>query len=66
MPDLATFAAEVKARLRTDRALQASYTFLERRQEIAAPIDRIGLFESVTGGGPARYEPIELARLGAS
>lgn len=31
---------------------------------IAAPIDRIGLFESVTGGGPARYEPIELAILG--
>ena len=31
---------------------------------IAARIDRIGLFESVTGGGPARYEPIELAVLG--
>ena len=26
--------------------------------------DRIGLFESLTGGGPARYEPIELVRLG--
>ena len=26
--------------------------------------DRIGLFESLTGGGPARYEPLELARLG--
>ena len=26
--------------------------------------DRIGLFESLTGGGPARYQPIELARLG--
>jgi RNA 2',3'-cyclic 3'-phosphodiesterase len=31
---------------------------------IAFPIDRIGLFESVTGGGPARYEPIELVALG--
>jgi 2'-5' RNA ligase len=31
---------------------------------IAATIDRIGLFESLTGGGPARYEPIELVRLG--
>lgn len=27
-------------------------------------VDRIGLFESLTGGGPARYEPIELAPLG--
>lgn len=25
--------------------------------------DRIGLFESVTGGGPARYEPLEIVRL---
>lgn len=33
---------------------------------IAAPIDRMGLFESVTGGGPARYEPIELALLGGT
>jgi 2'-5' RNA ligase len=32
---------------------------------ITCPIDRIGLFESLTGGGPARYEPIELVRLGA-
>ncbi len=30
---------------------------------IACPIDRIGLFESLTGGGPARYEPIELVPL---
>ena len=28
--------------------------------------DRIGLFESLTGGGPARYEPLELARLAGS
>jgi RNA 2',3'-cyclic 3'-phosphodiesterase len=26
--------------------------------------ERIGLFESLTGGGPARYEPLELAALG--
>jgi len=26
--------------------------------------ERIGLFESLTGGGPARYEPIETADLG--
>ncbi|MFL5722797.1 MAG: RNA 2',3'-cyclic phosphodiesterase [Chloroflexota bacterium] len=26
--------------------------------------ERIGLFESVTGGGPARYEPVEMVELG--
>ena len=26
--------------------------------------DQIGLYESLTGGGPARYEPIEVVRLG--
>ena len=26
--------------------------------------DRIGLYESLTGGGPARYEPIEVVELG--
>ncbi len=26
-------------------------------------VDRIGLFESLTGGGPARYEPLELVEL---
>lgn len=31
---------------------------------ITCAIDRIGLYESLTGGGPARYEPIELVRLG--
>jgi 2'-5' RNA ligase len=34
-------------------------------RRIAAPIDRLGLFESVTGGGPARYVPVTSARLGA-
>lgn len=33
---------------------------------IACQIDRIGLFESLTGGGPARYEPIEVVQLGAA
>lgn len=32
---------------------------------IAATLDRIGLFESVTGGGPARYVPVTSAELGA-
>lgn len=27
-------------------------------------VDRIGLFESLTGGGPARYAPLELVQLG--
>jgi 2'-5' RNA ligase len=26
--------------------------------------DRVGLYESLTGGGPARYEPIEVVELG--
>jgi 2'-5' RNA ligase len=30
---------------------------------IGVRIDRIGLFESLTGGGPARYEPLELVDL---
>ena len=30
---------------------------------IGARIDRIGLFESLTGGGPARYVPVEIAQL---
>jgi hypothetical protein len=32
--------------------------------KVAVRIERIGLFESLTGGGPARYEAIELAVLG--
>lgn len=27
---------------------------------ISAQVDRMGLFESLTGGGPARYEPVEI------
>jgi RNA 2',3'-cyclic 3'-phosphodiesterase len=41
-------------------------TLIERARDlrISCAVDRIGLFESLTGGGPARYEPLELARLG--
>ena len=31
---------------------------------IGARVDKICLFESLTGGGPARYEPLELVELG--
>jgi len=34
-------------------------------RHIASSIDRIGLFESLTGGGPARYVPVTLRALGA-
>jgi hypothetical protein len=34
LPDVSAFTAQVRARLRTDRALQAQYTFMERREEI--------------------------------
>lgn len=33
---------------------------------ITCRLDRLGLFESVTGGGPARYLPVTLATMGAS
>ena len=32
--------------------------------DLTFQVDRIGLFESLTGGGPARYEALELAALG--
>lgn len=34
--------------------------------EIGARIDRLGLFESLTGGGPARYVPLEVVELGGA
>ena len=34
--------------------------------EVPVLVDRIGLFESLTGGGPARYEPLELVALGGT
>jgi hypothetical protein len=51
LPDAAAFAAEVKARLRTDRALQAQYTFLERREEIE--VSKLG---KVKEGSVKEYE----------
>ena len=33
-------------------------------RRIDCPIDRLGLYESVTGGGPARYVPVSEAPLG--
>ena len=51
LPDATAFAAEVKARLRTDRALQAQYTFLERREEIE--VSKLG---KVKEGSVKEYE----------
>jgi hypothetical protein len=51
LPDPATFVAEVKARVRTDRALQAQYTFLERREEIE--VSKLG---KVKSGSVKEYE----------
>jgi RNA 2',3'-cyclic 3'-phosphodiesterase len=46
--------ARIGARL---AAVAASFRVVVR-------VDRIGLFESLTGGGPARYVPLELLELG--
>jgi len=35
-------------------------------RRIRCPIDKLGLFESITGGGPARYVPVALFGLGGS
>jgi 2'-5' RNA ligase len=35
-------------------------------RRIRCAIDQLGLFESITGGGPARYVPVALFALGAS
>jgi hypothetical protein len=51
LPDADTFLAEVKARLRTDRALQSQYTFLERREEI-----EVSKFGKVKKGALKEYE----------
>jgi hypothetical protein len=51
LPELEPFAAQVKSRLRTDRALQANYTFLERRQEID-----VGKLGKVAVGSTKTYE----------
>jgi hypothetical protein len=51
LPEVESFAAQVKARLRTDRTLQASYTFLERRQEV-----EVSKFGKVSVGSTKTYE----------
>ncbi len=51
LPEVESFAAQVKARLRTDRSLQASYTFLERRQEVE--VSKLG---KVSVGSTKTYE----------
>jgi hypothetical protein len=51
LPDAATFISEIKTRLRTDRALQAQYTFLERREEIE--VSKLG---KVRKGSVKEYE----------
>jgi 2'-5' RNA ligase len=50
----------VPAGARIGALLEAAATGLR----VGFRIDRIGLFESLTGGGPARYEAIEVTRLG--
>lgn len=43
------------------RLAEAAATF-----RVTCEAVRMGLFESLTGGGPARYEPLELADLGGA
>jgi len=45
------------------RAIAQSLIEEAAELRIASRIDRIGLFESLTGGGPARYEPVEVVPL---
>ena len=33
--------------------------------DVRFPVDRVVLFRSILGGGPARYEPLHEARLGS-
>ena len=44
-------------------AIGASLAAAAADLEVAFELSEIGLFESLTGGGPARYEPLELAVL---
>lgn len=44
-------------------AVGASLAAAASTLRIPARIDRIGLFESLTGGGPARYEALEIVAL---
>lgn len=44
--------------------IAARLTEIAHEHRIRARVDRISLFESLTGGGPARYVPIETGTLG--
>lgn len=44
-------------------AVAARLADAARGLDLRATVDRLGLFESLTGGGPARYEPLELVHL---
>lgn len=44
-------------------ATAAALVELAAGWRVSWTVDRIGLFESITGGGPARYEPIAESRL---
>jgi 2'-5' RNA ligase len=55
---------------RTDGARSGPATAAALRESaaglsVASAVDRLVLYESVTGGGPARYVPLEVASLGA-
>ena len=45
------------------RAIAQSLIDEAAELRISSRIDRIGLYESLTGGGPARYEPVEVVPL---
>lgn len=44
-------------------AIAARLTAAAADLRLPVAVERIGLFESLTGGGPARYEPLEIAAL---
>ena len=49
--------------IRAGPAIGARLVTAAADMDLRFRIDRIGLFESLTGGGPARYEPLEMVDL---
>jgi 2'-5' RNA ligase len=49
--------------VRAGALIGARLTELAEGLDIRFRADRIGLYESLTGGGPARYEPLEISEL---